>query len=420
MSAFLFLGCLWIVAGASSPSELQSAAGSLSPGHEANAAVGAESRIDWVFALANQSPKSPPAELAEADYRATEQRYERYVPANVTRDRPQPVLLFISPGGRGMAAAAWKPVCDEHGMIYASPHGAGNDCPTARRVRIVLDVLDDLRRLTAVDPERTYLGGFSGGGRIACAVAFSLPEYFGGVVPVCAAGDLRTEPWLRHRVIDRLSVAHVTGETDFNRGEVERFRGPVLADVGVRSRVWVVPGLGHATPKTDVCREVFEWLEAGVERRRAWSEKYPAGRAASEPTSRDDQAAALLEEGLARRKQAATAYAGLMLLKGVLERWPDTASAATARRVLEEQERSNDRAWEAEDVAEQRRHLVARSRGLSAYALGPLPPVYINQRPAMLRAAQRLWEQVLADGQDEKAVVEARETLTKLQMPPKP
>ena len=30
---------------------------------------------------------------------------------------------------------------------------------------------------------------------------------FGGVVPVCATGELRKERWLGHRVIERLSVA---------------------------------------------------------------------------------------------------------------------------------------------------------------------------------------------------------------------
>ena len=62
-------------------------------------------------------------------------------------------------------------------------------------------------------------------------------------MPICAGGELREESWLRQRVIDRLSVALLTGEKDFNRGEVERWRATYLTEVGVRNKVWVVSDL---------------------------------------------------------------------------------------------------------------------------------------------------------------------------------
>src|SRR6185436_911045 len=99
-------------------------------------------------------------------------------------------------------------------------------------------------------------------GRVACGIAFALPELFGGVIPVCASGDLREEPWLRHRVIDRLSIAMITGTGDFNRGEVERFRGPMLTDMGVRTKVTVVERLGHGIPDGRTFTELIEWLDA--------------------------------------------------------------------------------------------------------------------------------------------------------------
>ena len=189
-------------------------------GHDPNVTVSADGRMDWVYVVSNQSPEKSPEGWLEG-YRSTEQTYERYVPAKYDKGKSWPLVVFISPGERGAGLAQWKPMCDREGVLFASPHAAGNATDTRQRVRIVLDVLDDLRRQYNIDPDRTYIGGFSGGGRIACAIGFSLPEYFGGVVPVCAAGDLREESWLRQRVIDRLSVALLTGESDFNRGEVE-------------------------------------------------------------------------------------------------------------------------------------------------------------------------------------------------------
>ncbi|MFO0929638.1 MAG: hypothetical protein U0736_21845 [Gemmataceae bacterium] len=159
---------------------------------------------------------------------------------------PLPLLLYLSPGPEG-SWQAFERLARARNLLYVAPRAAGNDCPPRRRVRIALDALDDVRRQFPVDPDRTYLVLLRRRARrlrhrvrIAGAVR--------RVIPICASGDLRQEPWLRQRVIDRLSVALLTGATDFNRGEVERLRGPYLTEVGVRSRVWTVAGMGHAIP----------------------------------------------------------------------------------------------------------------------------------------------------------------------------
>ncbi len=383
--------------------------------HRADAKVSAATRIDWVFALSNQSPATPPADWLPR-YDSTAQTYELYVPANLKKDEPPGLILFISPGDRGMGLSALRAACDAQNLIFASPHAAGNNTETRQRVRIVLDVLDDVRRAYGVDPDRTYLAGFSGGGRIACAIGFSLPEYCGGVIPVCAAGDLREESWLRHRVRDRLSVAHLTGETDFNRGEVERFRGPMLAAVGVRSKIWVAPKTGHAVPAANYLTEAVAWLDEGLATRRKLASEYPASRIAAKATpTREEQAGQLLAEGKRRLGAPATLYSGLMQAKGVSERWPDLPTARVATALLTQYEQAADRAWEREDIAEQRMFLIARAKSLSDYATGPLPAQYQGQRPNMAKGAIQLWNLVIQDGQDEAAAAEGKRRLPDLQ-----
>src|SRR5581483_11032963 len=184
-------------------------------GYQARAAVSAPTRIDWTFVVGNQSLTEPPAKWLSG-YDSTAQEYEVYVPPRRDPKKPLPVLLFVSPvpiGGWG----AFEALCRQRGILYAAPYNAGNDCPLPKRTRIVLDVLDDLRRNYPIDPDRTYLTGLSGGGYMASAIAFALPEYFGGVMPICGSGDLRQESWLRQRAVERLSVALLTGEKDFNR-----------------------------------------------------------------------------------------------------------------------------------------------------------------------------------------------------------
>ncbi|MBA4015626.1 MAG: hypothetical protein C0483_00410 [Pirellula sp.] len=382
-------------------------------GHQPRMSVVAPTRLDWVFALANQSPAEPPADWLKG-YDSTRQRYELYVPRTVNPTKPTALVLFISAGNDPAGLAQWRTVCDATGMLFASPYGAGNSTNGPERTRIVLDVLDDVRRRFAIDADRTYLGGFSGGARVACRIAFALPEYFGGVVPVCAAESLREEAWLRQRVIERLSAALITGETDFNRGEIERFRGPLLTDVGVRTKVWMVPKLGHGLPAASVFAEVLRWLEEGVPERRRLATKWLAIRVAAEAPSRAAWSHSLMDEAKTRLKSPATLYSGLSQLQGIAVRWNDLPAAAEANEILAEYEARTERPWEMDDLAEQRKFLLAEARGLAAYATGPLAPQYEKQRAGMAGAALERWQLLLADDPDAPAGREAQQRIAEL------
>lgn len=407
-----FVLSLCCLAAAASPLSLPAA--DAPTGHQPQVFVSEPTRLDWVFALANQSPAEAPAEWLKG-YESKQQRYELFVPPEYDAKDAYPVVLFISAGGNPAGWGNWEAVCRQQKIIFASPHEAGNNTRMERRVRIVLDVLDDLRRRYHVDPDRTYLAGFSGGGRVACAIAFALPEYFGGVIPVCAGGDLRDEPWLRQRVVDRLSVASVTGDDDFNRGEVERFRGPLLAGVGVRAKVWTVAKMGHGIPDSRQFAGVFDWLEKGAAARRESAERYPALRIATDkPLDRQEWSQALFAEAQGRLKARETLYLGLMQMKGVSIRWADLPAGIEAKRILEEYEARKDRPWEQDDIAEQRRSLIARARALDAYASGDLPPQYAAMRSNMVAAAVQLWQLVIQDGHDAAAVAEAKRRIPEL------
>lgn len=400
-------------------------------GYQKEVTVLAATRLDWVFANSNQSVTNPPAEWLEG-YDSTKQRYEVFVPAAVKAaasktkikvkgknvepaDPGLPLVLFISAGDQPAGWSQLQSVCQQRGIVFASPYGAGNNTSMPKRIRIVLDVLDDLRRKHRIDTDRTYLAGFSGGGRVACGITFALPELFGGVIPICAGGDLREEPWLRHRVIDRLSVAMITGTGDFNRGEVERFRGPMLTDSGVRTKVTTVEKLGHDIPDAKTFADVIEWLDAGAADRRKLAAKHPASRIGPEAApTRDEWAKSLLAEGQLRLKEPKTLYSGLMQLQGTMQRWPDLKAADEAKRILLEYEARQEKPWEEDDIDEQRRFLIARARALDAYASGELPPQYANQRKEMLEAAINLWTLIIQDGQDDKAVDDGQRRLSKL------
>lgn len=377
-------------------------------GHTPSVSVQEETRLDWMFALANQSPVKVPADWLNG-YDSKNQTYELFVPTKISPRNLVPLIIFVPPSNRSNIVRVWKDAATKHSVILAGVHEAGNGVDMPMRVRIVMDVLDDVRRRFNVDPDRTYLSGFSGGGRVACSIAFALPEYFGGVIPVCAGGNLRQEPWLRQRVIDRLSIAQLTGESDFNRGECERLHQTEMDEIGVRCRTWVTPKLGHGVPGSAVLDEALTWLKEDVAVRKKFARDWPASSLAK-PLSREEWAAALLAEGQKRTKNPKQLYSGLMQIKGVYTRWNDLPEAKTALKILTEAQ-NGDLSWEKEDIAEQRRFLIARARAVDAYASGPLPKQYQNQKPNMLAAAVELWEQVLKDSQDKKAVADAEKRI---------
>lgn len=392
------------------------AAAPLAPGYHAKVTVSAPTRLDWTFAVSNRSLATAPDGWLPEGYDSKAQTYELFVPPRRDAKKALPVVLYISPGGApGGAWKSFEPACKALGMIYAAPFGAGNDCPPKQRVRIVLDVLDDIRKNYPTDPDRTYLTGFSGGGRMACVVGFALPELVGGVMPLCAGGELRDEPWLRHRAIDRLSVALVTGTGDFNKGEVERLRGPLLKEIGVRTKVWTQPGLGHGVPDSKTLLNALRWLDEGAAKRAALAKTHPATRTGgSAAPDRAAHAKSLLEEGKKRITTPATLYSGLMLLKGVLERYPDLDAGADAKKALLAFQEKGDASWEKDDIAEQRKFLIAMARSLDAYCSGDLPPQYAGQKATWAKQAAELWQQVLMDGPDTPAGAEAKRRIPAL------
>src|SRR5437667_10940205 len=103
-----------------------SAADAPAPGYQPSVKVSAPTRLDWTFAVANQSPKQVPKGWLEG-YDSTKQTYELLVPRGYDKRKPQAVILFVSPGDKSTGCASWQAACQELGVILAGPPAAGHD-----------------------------------------------------------------------------------------------------------------------------------------------------------------------------------------------------------------------------------------------------------------------------------------------------
>jgi len=321
-SLFLLLGLCGLLPAADDPPT----------GLQAEVKIKDPTRLDWQFVASGfgaQALKLPP------DYDSRQQKFQLYVPRNYTSKKDWPLMVFISPGDDPMGWKFWQKTCETQGMLFCAAYGAGNNCPPGKRIRMVLDMFDQVRRTYQIDPQQTYVTGFSGGGRVACTVGYNLPEYFGGIIPICGTNPMPSLTYIRHRVRDRLSVAFVTGETDFNRDENEKYMAPYIAELGIRSKLWVVPKLGHGIPGQTTLDEVVKWLQSDVERRKTDVKNRPK---LSVPPDNglapSDLAQRMLEAGEESLKKDETVWSGVALLQGVNSRWPKTEAGGKAEKQL--------------------------------------------------------------------------------------
>jgi hypothetical protein len=350
-------------------------------------------RLDWTFVSSHWSLDPGPS-LQMAGYRPTGQTYELYVPPGTSPRRASPLILFITAGRQSDGWLHWQQVCRRHGVMLAGVHNAGNDVPMEIRVRIALDVLDDVRRRSVIDPDRTYTSGMSGGGMAASHIAFALPELFGGVIPIRGTWSLRSEPMLRQRVTERLSVALVTGASDFMRRETEVEYFPIVQAHGARARLWIFPGMGHAYPRPAQLDEVFQWVEAGLLQRRLSAAMYPASRLIG-PVGPDTWSTAVLLEAGKRLEQPEGLEAGLFFLQGVVDRWKGLPAAELAQQLLDEFDATSPVPWKEIYRAERLAFAYLRAKAYDTNFYGPQPAYFQNMRGNMIKIELNLWNDVL-------------------------
>jgi hypothetical protein len=361
-------------------------------GLQAEVLIKLPTRLDWEFATATLLSGVPPgARRLPPSYHSTLQRYQLYIPPAYQVNRPWPMVVFVSPGDDPLGWPAWQKVCQDRAVFFCAAYGGGNNCNPVRRVRLVLDMLDDVRRKYRIDPSRTYLVGFGGGGRVACTLAYALPEYFGGVAALSGGSVPAGLDYLRHRTRERLSVAVVTGEGDFERRESEQYLAPLLRDLDVRSRLWVVPQIGHELPPAAVLAEVHAWLENDLSRRLEDVRRHPGlAVAPDEVPLRSEQAGRLLAAARDDLRDPDRVWQGAALLEGVVARWEGTEAAVRAQVVLHtlRADARQGALLRRQRAAEEGQKLAAQAKAL--------------ERFGQPRAARQTWD-LLAQAQPETA-----------------
>ncbi len=201
---------------------------------------------------------------AEGAYDLDKESFEVFVPASYEPKRPAGLLVWISPASSGGPSRKENlEVLSQQNLIWIGANNTGNDRFHWYRTGLALDAVHNMQRLYDIDPERTYIAGYSGGGRVASSMALLYPEVFRGGAFFFGSNYFRNVPvpdkpgvfWragFPAPTTEDLSLLRqehrfvlITGEHDFNRDETRANSEMFTKDRFEHMTYIEIPGVDH-------------------------------------------------------------------------------------------------------------------------------------------------------------------------------
>lgn len=160
---------------------------------------------------------------------------------------PHGVLVFVHPGPSAEPMRDWPDVLDRHDLVYVAAQGFGNDTPGNQRALAALLALTSTLRSVPIDARRRYIGGMSGGGKMASQILARFPAYFDGAL--CIVGAEYVEPAASTPDdASRKRIVFMTGNRDFNHYDVLAVHRRVVAAGLATAHLMDIPGFTHQYP----------------------------------------------------------------------------------------------------------------------------------------------------------------------------
>lgn len=191
--------------------------------------------------------------LAEQAIDLARERFTLYVPEHSPPATGYALLVFVSPWEDAREAQEWISVLDRTGTIFVSAQQSGNDKDVLnRREPLALLAAYNVMQRYHVDPNRVYVGGFSGGSKVALRLALAYPDVFRGVLLEAGSDSIGTPAiplppsGLLHRFQESVRVVYLTGGRDYYHQREDAGSRDSLRQWCVTSLSSVeVPRLGH-------------------------------------------------------------------------------------------------------------------------------------------------------------------------------
>lgn len=147
--------------------------------------------------------------------------YSIYVPKAPPPKGGYGLVVFVPPWSNAVVPQSWRKTLDERGVIFVTAANSGNEAPEIpRRMALALHEYANVSQQFHIDPDRVYIGGFSGGGRVALRLALGYPDVFRGALIDGAGDDIGSflvplpEAKLLQRVQEHSRLVYMHGSED--------------------------------------------------------------------------------------------------------------------------------------------------------------------------------------------------------------
>jgi predicted esterase len=268
--------------------------------------------------------------------KAPSQTYALYLPSSYQPQGPWPILYAFDPRQRGRSVAErYQAAAEELGWIIASSNNSRSDEAVDPNVEAMKAMWEDTHARFAIDPQRAYATGMSGGARAAVILAVAQR---GAVAGVVGHGGGFPFEWPPAKDLP-FAFYGLAGWHDFNYAELLGL-DQKLANLGLDHHFEPFDGAHQWAPPAE-SRDALAWMEV-VAMRRGIAPR------------REAFVAAELERLSARARAAAAAGDPVLALRGwesiarAFEGLADTAPARAEAAAL----RASP-AWQAESKAQE-------------------------------------------------------------------
>jgi hypothetical protein len=220
--------------------------------------------------LANLEISRGPAATSLSS-QAIDLRHEKFT-VYVPRKRPVQgygVLAFVPPWRDARLPAGWAAAFDDAGVIFVSASKSGNEESIFdRRIPLALVGAYNVMQCFPIDADRVYVGGFSGGARVAMRVALGYPDIFRGAVlnagsdPIGNRQAVLPPDDLLARFQSSSHIVFLTGMEDtMNIDQDMGSRGSMNAWCVFGTEVETIGRLGHEVATSSAMRRALAILD---------------------------------------------------------------------------------------------------------------------------------------------------------------
>lgn len=207
--------------------------------------------------------------LGEASFDPAPEKFLVYVPAQKPT-QGYALMVFVPPWQTAQLPQNWGPVLDRFGMIFVTAARSGNDEDIiSRREPLALVAAANVMARYPIDPSRVFVGGMSGGARMALRLALAYPDLFRGALLNSGSDVIGTiyEPLpsaaLFHRFQTATRLLYLTGDQDPANVESETRSRRSLQDWCVSDVVSMkMPFTGHEVVPARMLGRALEALVA--------------------------------------------------------------------------------------------------------------------------------------------------------------